>query len=172
MVRVVQCDQQQRPAPHGGSWDEESYSEGIEVGCRWYDAHNVKPLFRFGFGLGYTPFSYSDLAVHRIRGGHDGLDVSFKLRNTASRAGQEVPQVYLGAHPEVSASQAVRALAGYDKLTLRPGETQARAHPRGGGPTQVLDTAKHNWAIGAGARRVFVGSSSANLPLRTTVGIN
>lgn len=159
------------PKRYPGVDNQETYSEGIEVGYRWYDAHGVKPLFPFGFGLGYTSFSYSDLDVHRIRNGHGGLDVSFRLRNTGSRTGQEVPQVYLGASPDVTAPQAVRSLVGYDKVTLRPGETK-RVHIRvDSAQLKYWNVARHNWAVGSGARTVFVGSSSAALQLRTTVDI-
>ncbi len=159
------------PSRYPGVDNQETYSEGIEVGYRWYDAHGVKPLFPFGFGLGYTSFSYRDLAVQRISKGHGGLDVSFTLRNTGSRTGQEVPQVYLGASPDVTVPQAVRSLAGYDKVTLRPGEAK-RVHIRvDSAQLKYWSVTKHNWAVGSGARSVVVGSSSADLRLRTTVDI-
>ena len=39
------------------------YTENLQMGYRWYEANNVTPVFPFGFGLSYTTFAYSDLAV-------------------------------------------------------------------------------------------------------------
>jgi beta-glucosidase len=107
------------PSRYPGVNDEEDYSEGIFVGYRWNDQEHQPALFPFGDGLSYTSFSYRGISVRR---GHDGLTVSFTLKNTGRRAGQEVAQVYLGPSPNVTgAQQAVRSLAGYQKVSLRPG---------------------------------------------------
>ena len=68
-----------------------SYDEGLKVGYKWYDAENKKPAYAFGFGLSYTSFSYSDLKAT----GGEAPEASFSVRNTGSRAGQEVAQLYL-----------------------------------------------------------------------------
>ncbi|GAA4624588.1 hypothetical protein GCM10023196_025330 [Actinoallomurus vinaceus] len=148
---------------------EQQYSEGVEVGYRWYDKEGVKPLFPFGYGLSYTTFGYGGLTAHRV---HGGLDVTVTVRNTGHRAGTAVPQVYLGASPDVTAPQAARALAGYTTVTLRPGESrQVRIHV-GERQLQYWDTTHHRWSLGTGARAVWAGPSSAELPLRTTVKID
>ena len=145
------------------------YAEGIQVGYRWYDANHATPLFPFGFGITYTSFSYRDLVARRD--GRGGLDVSVTVRNTGSRAGDAVPQVYLGPSPNVSEPQAVRALAGYDKITLRPGESR-RVHIQvGADQLRHWNTTTNGWALGTGARTVYLGSSSADLPLHTTVDV-
>jgi beta-glucosidase len=71
------------------------YSEGLEVGYRWYDAKNIAPLFPFGYGLSYTTFGYSGLSV-KANGGADTATVSFTLENTGNRPGAEVAQLYVG----------------------------------------------------------------------------
>ncbi len=156
------------PMRYPGVGGEENYSEGIDVGYRWYDANRVTPLFPFGYGLTYTSFDYSDLDVHATR---HGLDVSVRVRNTGSRTGQAVPQIYVGPSPDVHEPQAVRSLVGYDKVTLRPGQSQ-RVHIRvDEAQLQYWDTTVHAWALGRGTRAVYAGSSSQQLPLRTTVKI-
>lgn len=70
---------------------QEQYSEGIFVGYRWFDQQNQAPLFSFGYGLSYTAFSYSGLAV---KAKHHSLRVSFTLKNTAratARTSRDLP---------------------------------------------------------------------------------
>jgi beta-glucosidase len=157
------------PARFPGVGGQVDYAEGIDVGYRWYDAHHVTPLFPFGFGLTYTTFAYRDLAVRPAEGG--GLDVSFTVRNTGSRTGDAVPQVYVGPSPNVGEPQAVRSLAGYDKITLRPGERRRVDIHLAASQLSYWNTTSNGWALGTGNRAVFVGSSSADLPLRTTVDV-
>lgn len=57
---------------------------------KWYDAENKQPLFSFGFGLSYTSFSYSDLQAAP----GNAAQVTFRVTNTGSRAGDEIAQVY------------------------------------------------------------------------------
>jgi beta-glucosidase len=72
-----------------------TFSEGVNVGYRWFDNQNVEPLFPFGHGLSYSTFAYSGLGVLRADDG--GLDVDVSIRNTGSVASDEVPQVYISA---------------------------------------------------------------------------
>jgi beta-glucosidase len=145
-----------------------TYSEGIEVGYRGFDRANVEPLFPFGHGLSYTSFEYSNLRVLPASDG--GLDVSLRVRNTGKAAGDEVPQVYLEA-PEKrpdGVQFAVRSLAGFERITLRPGELKAvslHVTPRA---LDYWSVASNRW-VRAGARRVSVGSSSRDLKLSAMV---
>lgn len=138
------------------------YSEGIDVGYRWYDRNNVRPLFPFGYGLSYTTFAYDGL---RVRGDRGGLLVDFTVRNTGNTAGQETSQVYLGPGRDVSQPQPVRALAGYTKAALQPGEAKHVTVRIDRRQLQYWNTGLHRWTTAAGPRSVFVGSSSADLPL-------
>ena len=72
-----------------------TYSEGVNVGYRWFDKENIAPLFAFGHGLSYTAFDYSELKVEKA--GDGGLEVKVHIKNTGSVDSDEVPQVYLGA---------------------------------------------------------------------------
>lgn len=64
---------------HPGVNEHVSYSEGLEVGYRWFDAQVITPLFPFGHGLSYTAFRYSELAVSRTA---SGATVTFTVTNT------------------------------------------------------------------------------------------
>jgi beta-glucosidase len=148
---------------------EVTYSEGIDVGYRWFDRQGTIPLYSFGHGLSYTQFEYSSLSVGRS--GDGGLDVKFEVRNTGHVESDEVPQVYLGAPttPPQDASFAVRALAGFDRIHLRPGQrrTVSIHIPLRG--LQYWSEHSAGWKTPDSARDIFVGRSSADLPLRQRV---
>jgi beta-glucosidase len=141
-----------------------TYSEGIDVGYRWFDKHNIEPLFPFGFGLSYTTFSYSDL--HAKESADNGLDLSVRIKNTGAVSGDEVPQVYLDApqqRPE-GVQFAKRTLAAFDRVTLDPGESRVvemHVAPRS---LEYWSIAESRW-IRSAAREVHVGSSSRDLKL-------
>jgi len=145
-----------------------TYSEGIDLGYRWFDKQKIEPLFPFGYGLSYSSFRYSDL--HVVRAADEGLDVSVRIENTGAASGDEVPQVYLDApeqRPE-GVQFAVRTLAAFDRVTLRPGESrEVKLHvwPRS---LEYWSTAENRW-IRSASRRVSVGSSSRDLKLKSNV---
>ena len=151
--------------PHGYATVTNLAANGILQGYRWYDAHNVEPLFPFGFGLSFTRFDYSGLRIEPARDG--GLDVSFRVRNVGSRRGDEVPQVYVGPGGAVPAGvqQAVRSLAQFTRIELAPGQAEdVRLHVE---PRQLAywSTARQRWVVATGVRQVFVGASSRDIRL-------
>jgi beta-glucosidase len=156
------------PLTYPGVDNQENYSEGIYVGYRWYDKNAVTPLFPFGYGLSYTSFAYRHINATPH---DDGLKVSFILTNTGRRAGAEVAQVYLGPSPNATLPQAVHALAGYDKLTLRPGESRRVTIEVPAQQLKSWNPSTHRWELGTGTRTVWAGGSSATLPLQTTVRV-
>ncbi|MET8472836.1 glycoside hydrolase family 3 C-terminal domain-containing protein [Streptomyces sp. NPDC004856] len=146
----------------------EEYSEGIHLGHRWYAAQNVEPLFPFGHGLSYTTFAYEELAA---RWTGRALDVEFTVRNTGSRAGIAVPQVYVGPSPDLDVDQAVRVLGGYRRLALDAGERRrvtVRVTPR---TLSSWDTGRHDWVLGTGRRTVWLGASAGDLRGSTDVTV-
>ncbi|MFG2942018.1 glycoside hydrolase family 3 C-terminal domain-containing protein [Streptomyces sp. NPDC048282] len=156
------------PLRYPGVGDQENYSEGVYVGYRWYDKERAAPLFPFGYGLSYTSFAYRDLAV---RQSHGALTVSFTLKNTGTRTGAEVAQVYVGASPATTAPQAVRALGGYQKVRLRPGESKTVRIRVDAQQLKYWNTSARAWVLGTGKRDVWAGSSSRTLPLHGSVGV-
>lgn len=147
----------------------ETYSEGIFVGYKWYDANDVPTLFPFGHGLSYTTFGYRGLAV-RQQG--DQLLVSFVLKNTGTREGEEVAQVYAGTSPDVTVPQAERRLVGFRKVSLQPGESRRVQIAVALDDLRSWTTGTQSWQLGTGTRVISVGSSSANLPLSFTAKVS
>ncbi len=141
-----------------------TFSEGVNVGYRWFDKHNIQPLYGFGYGLSYTTFAYSALRVTAAADG--GADVEFHVKNTGTRSGDDVPQVYLNAPaPQDGAQFAVRTLAGFDRVTLAPGEeTTVRIHvPKRS--FEFWSVAQNKWVKAKGPRTLQVGRSSRDLTL-------
>lgn len=143
-----------------------NYTEGLKVGYKWYDAEKKEPLFPFGFGLSYTTFAYSHLQVASGR----EVSVTFKVQNTGGRLGAEVAEVYL-ALPSNSGEPPKR-LVGWEKSVYQPGETHSitvKIQPR---MLAIFDVAKNAWEILPGDYRVYVGSSSRQLPLQSMFSIH
>jgi beta-glucosidase len=140
------------------------YTEGVFVGYRHFDRSGVKPLFPFGYGLSYTQFAYSDL---KIEPGQDQLArVSFTIKNVGVREGAEVAQIYVGeAHPSVP--RPVKELKGFARLDLRPGEAKEVSLTLDRRAFAYFDVQKHDWVANPGDFTVSVGSSSADIRLKT-----
>ncbi len=141
-----------------------SYSEGLLVGYRWYDAKNITPLFPFGYGLSYTTFSYSGVTVRRTSA---GAAVTFTLTNSGSRAGGEVPQIYVGDPGSVG--EPPKQLRGYRRVYLLLGQSTTLTIPLGAMSFAHWDTSSHQWVVSAGTYQVMVGSSSRDIVGQGTV---
>jgi beta-glucosidase len=140
------------------------YSEGLDVGYRWYDSQNIAPLYPFGYGLSYTTFGYANLAVGTPDAGGN-VAVSFDVTNTGTRAGAEAAQVYVG-QPAAN-GEPPKNLRGFAKVSLTPGQTQR--------VTVTLDArsfqywSDSGWATIAGAYAIQVGASSRDIRLTGSV---
>ena len=111
------------PETYPGVAETERYKEGVLVGYRHYDAKGIAPAYAFGSGLSYTRFAYSGLRIAPAAGAAGPATVSAVVRNAGDRAGVEVPQLYLGLpSPGATVPQPPRALKGFAKVALKPGE--------------------------------------------------
>jgi len=148
------------------------YKEGIFVGYRGYDRAGTKPLFPFGFGLSYTTFKYSNLSIRpSTAAGSNGessgprYEVSFEVKNTGTREGAEVAQVYIGAvQPKVP--RPAKELKGFVKVDLRPGETKKVSVILDSRSLSYYDVNAKQWRAEPGDFNVLVGRSSEQIELR------
>jgi beta-glucosidase len=148
-----------------------SYSEGVLVGYRWYDAKGIAPLFPFGFGLSYTTFAYRNL---RLLPAADGLGatVTAQITNTGRRSGADVPQLYVGMpQPTPSLVQPPRQLKGFTKLDLAPGQSQTVRFKLDQRSLSYWDAATHAWKVTPGCYGVMIGRSSSDVALRGTLAV-
>jgi len=154
------------PAQYPGVNGQVDYSEGLDVGYRWYDANDVTPLFPFGYGLSYTTFSFSHLTISPGRTTSLGnVRVTATVTNTGTRAGSDVAQLYLG--DPSSAGQPPRQLKGYQKVTLKPGQSTRVQFTLTTQDLSYYDSDASAWTVPEGGFQVYVGDSSAlaDLPL-------
>jgi len=141
---------------------EVTYSERLSMGYRWYQATNTAPLFPFGFGLSYTTFSLSDIAVMPSKSLGGPFEVRLRVANTGRRAGAEVAQVYVDL-PRTSREPA-RRLVQFRRVQLDAGQSQAISlvvDPASSNhPLSVWDVGTHGWVMPTGEYVVYVGNSS------------
>lgn len=137
------------------------YNEGLLIGYRWFDAKSIAPLFEFGFGLSYTSFTYSNLAI-QVSG--QSVTISASITNSGKVIGAEVPQLYIG-FPE-SAQEPLKILRGFDKVTLAPGQTSNVSFRLNvTKELSVWDTPLRTWKVVTGQFYVYVGASSRDIRL-------
>jgi beta-glucosidase len=146
------------------------YSEGLELGYRWFQARGVEPLFGFGFGLSYTTFIIADVSVDAPDGAAAPVTVTASVTNAGPVTGAEVVQVYLGVPV---AGQPPKRLVGFQKVFVEPGTSEhvtitidpaATNHPFG-----VWDYCSQRFATKPGEYTVYVGNSADNTPHQQTL---
>ncbi|UFW67682.1 glycoside hydrolase family 3 C-terminal domain-containing protein (plasmid) [Rhizobium laguerreae] len=110
------------PAVYPGKDGHVRYAEGVFVGYRHHDTRAIEPLFPFGFGLGYTRFSWGKPRLSASDMGAEGVTVSVDLTNIGDRAGSELVQLYVRS-PKSKVERPDKELRAFAKLSLLPGET-------------------------------------------------
>jgi beta-glucosidase len=137
------------------------YKDGLLVGYRYFDTKKVQPQYPFGYGLSYTTFKFDNLVIEKR-----GKEVIVKLnvKNTGTRAGAEVVQVYV--HDEVSQlERPEKELKAFRKIFLQPGEAREVKLLMKENAFQYYDDRKNRWVLEPGTFQVLVGNSSKNIIL-------
>jgi beta-glucosidase len=144
------------------------YREGLFIGYRAYDRDGREPLFPFGHGIGYTTWSYEAITVDcpadapSDPAGLPGAAVCIQLRNTGSRRGREVVQVY-ASRPGSAVQRPVKWLAGFAAVDADAGETVEAGILI---PERAFQHwTDRGWATEPGPFTLSAGPSSASLPL-------
>jgi beta-glucosidase len=146
------------------------YSEGRQIGYRWFQSQGIEPLFGFGHGLSYTTFDLRDVAVDAPEGVAGTVRVTAELRNTGEVSGAEVVQAYAGIP---GTGQPPKRLVGFQKIHVGPGGSQqveitidpeATHHP-----FDVWDRATGSFLAAAEEYVIYVGTSADDTPFETTI---
>lgn len=140
------------------------YNESIFVGYRWADKQKKsKPLFAFGHGLSYTTFEYGKPVADAKTMSPDGkLTVKVTVKNTGSREGQEVVQLYI-ADKKSSLPRPLKELKGFKKIKLTPGESKEVSFVIDKEALSFFDDTKHAWIAEPGKFEAIIAASAADV---------
>jgi beta-glucosidase len=160
------------PERYPGIGENAQYSEGVFVGYRYFDQQKIAPRFPFGHGLSYATWQYSDLRVTPAGGGRTAATVSALVRNTSTRQGVDVAQLYAGLpSPGVDVLQPPRALKGFAKVALAPGQAKRVTFALDERSLSYWNEAARDWRIAPGCYPLEVSRSSRDPQLRGALAV-
>lgn len=153
--------------PNINPYSRVEYREGLFMGYRGYQKNCVEPLFPFGFGLSYTTFEYSDIAVKKEG---DKYVLTFDVKNAGKVAGAEVAQVYVG-DDQSSLVRPEMELKGFEKVFLHPGESTTVSITLDSKAFRFFDPYIHDFVVEPGTFTAYVGASSSDIRLRLSFDV-
>lgn len=147
------------------------YHEGIYIGYRYYDKKEMEVLFPFGHGLSYTEFEYTELKLDKdSMADTETLTVSCKVKNTGSRRGKEVVQMYI-ADKESNVGRPIRELTGFTKVELEPGQETEVFFTLDKRSFAYYEPRIHDWFVESGVFTVEIGASSRDIRLMAEIKV-
>jgi len=135
------------------------YSEGLEVGYRWYTANDVTPLFTFGYGLSYTTFSEKIVGVQPD--GRGGVTVNVDVRNTGSRSGSQLVELYV--KDPAASDEPSQQLKGFQRVTLPAGRSRVAQIHLSSTAFSVWDSASRQWEVRPGVYQIMLGQDESDI---------
>ncbi len=154
-----------------GEGDRSDYREGVFVGYRYYDKKEMPVRFPFGYGLSYTSFTYSDLklSAEKIKD-TDTLNVTVKVKNTGTRFGKEIVQLYVHDN-QTDIIRPQKELKGFEKVALNPGEEKNVSFKLDRRAFAYYNAQIKDWRVQSGTFDILIGKSSRNIVLSAQVGV-
>lgn len=138
---------------------------------RTYMYFQGQPLYPFGYGMSYTSFSYSNLRTSTPSLPAGGsITVKVDLKNTGSRAGEEVVQLYV-KHPTSHVQRPALELKGFKRIALRPGDSRTVTLDLKGEQLAYWNVPRHQFVVEDDPIQIMIGSSSADIRLKRTVKV-
>jgi|HubBroStandDraft_4_1064222.scaffolds.fasta_scaffold03566_4 beta-glucosidase len=136
---------------------------------RTYMYFKDKPLYPFGYGLSYTSFEYSKLKTSAEQMDSKGeIEVSFNLRNSGKRAGDEVVQLYV-KHVGSQVERPIEELKGFKRIGLKPNETQTVHLTLPASALAYWDISKGSFQVEPEQVDLLIGGSSADIRLHKVI---
>ncbi|CAH8773009.1 beta-glucosidase family protein [Paenibacillus dendritiformis] len=137
------------------------YREGLFTGYRYYDRKQLEPQFPFGHGLSYTTFEYD--SIEAVQTG-DEVHVACVIRNTGTRSGKEIIQLYVNDE-ECKWVRPDKELKAFAKVELEPGETKKVHFTLERRDFSYYNTKEQGWVADTGFYNILAGSSSRDIRL-------
>jgi beta-glucosidase len=150
--------------------EQESYTEGILVGYRWFDTKKIQPMYPFGYGLSYTTFTYNGLRTDKKRySSQDVIHITLRVKNTGKSDGMEAVQLYV-SDLEPKVPKAMQELKGLKKIMVPAGKESEVALDIRASDLSWFDEKAMKWVLSPGKYKLSAGSSSRDI--RGTAEIN
>ena len=140
------------------------YREGLYIGYRYFTTAEKAVRFPFGYGMSYTTFAYSDMAV-------DEQGVSLTVTNTGSVAGTEIVQLYV-AKKNSELFRPEKELKGFARVTLTPGEKQRITITLDDKAFRFWNVKANRWEIEGGEYELLVGASVEDIRLCEKISVH
>ncbi|KFA63716.1 hypothetical protein S40285_07107 [Stachybotrys chlorohalonatus IBT 40285] len=165
---------------------DDNYPEGLFIDYRHFDNAGISPRYEFGFGLSYTNFTYSSLAITStarsgpatgpiVPGGQRDLydivaTVTARITNSGSVSGAEAAQLYI-SYPTTAPSTPPRQLRGFDKLALAAGASGTVTFEIRRRDISYWDVRSQRWIVPSGTFRIAVAASSRDIRLEGSMQV-
>ena len=154
------------PITFYGSTDDLPAFDDYSMNNRTYRYFTGTPEFAFGHGLSYTTFDYRKAALKRAKiSATGGLKISFTVKNSGARAGDEVAQVYF-RHLHSAVPQPKLALCGYTRIHLKPGRSSRATVEIPAARLRYWDVATKQYVVEAGDYELLIGGASDDIRLK------
>jgi beta-glucosidase len=148
-----------------------NYEEDILVGYRWFDTKKIQPQFPFGYGLSYTGFELSNFSTDKKDYEKDDtIHAKFVIKNTGTRYGAEVVQLYV-SDPVSPVLRSEKELKAFEKVFLQPGEVKTIELKIKVGDLAFYDETKKSWKVEAGEFVLQLGNSSRNISKTVKISV-
>jgi beta-glucosidase len=147
-----------------------AYDEGLFIGYRAYDRDGREPLYPFGHGLGYPSWEYVGIEASGEVGAGEEVNVRVRVRNTGSRRGREVCQVY-ASMPDSAVQRPLRWLAGFAAVEADPGQEVTAEATVSARSLAHWDVGSHRWVVEPGTYLLSAGRSSRDLRRSTEIAL-
>jgi len=143
-------------------FDNNYEAAGEGRGYRYYDKHQKKPLFPFGYGLSYTTFEYKNLKISTKKSpAGNPVTVSVDVRNTGTRTGDEIVQLYVH-DVKASVDRPLKELKGFKRVTLKPGQMKTVTFTLNDDALAFYNVKAKRFVVEPGVFDIMVGSSSTD----------
>lgn len=141
-----------------------TYNDGIFVGYRWADMQKkVKPLFPFGHGLSYTTFQYGKPSANKtVMSSDDTITFTVTIKNTGSREGQEIVQLYV-SDKKSSLPRPVKELKAFKKVKLAPGKEKQVSFTIAKDALSFYNPAQKGWVAEPGKFEAVIAASATDI---------